>query len=178
MYGKLWGILMVDFNTKISAASYQERSSNFTTIGVDNSLNLGNGSIGVYTGVGTNFNDNPMSAVIDLKGCLQYGNSPVSGGFRVRNNLNENCQTVQFRIQPCTVSLPVANNTSIYTTPYVATKLNYRTGDNKTSFGNYTGVSTKIGKASVFVEGQLYDLTKINKNTVGINIGVSIPING
>lgn len=168
---------MPEVNTKFSVSSFQQcDGTNFTTAGVDNSVKLGNGNLGTYTGIGLTFDGKPSSAVVDLKGSVQYGNSPVSCGFRIRNNLNENSQTVQFRIQPCTVTVPVSNKTSIYTTPYAATKVNYKTGDNKTTFGNYTGISTKIGKASVFVEGQIYDITKINKNTTSINAGVSIPL--
>ena len=164
-------------NTKVSAATYQDIAGpNFTTVGVDNSIKVGNGSLGLYTGAGTSFNGKPMCAVIDFKGSMPYGDSCLSGGFRVRNKLNQDSQTVQLRVQPLTVTVPVAKNTSIYTTPYVATNINYKTGDPKTSFGNYTGVSTKVGKASVFVEGQLYDLAHVNKNTIGVNAGVSIPI--
>lgn len=170
---------MPDINTKYSVSSFQQcDGTNFTTAGVDNSVKAGNGSVGVYTGVGMTFDGNPSSAVIDFKGSMPYGNSCVSGGFRIRNNLNENCQTVQFRVQPATVTIPVSKKTSIYTTPYVAAKVNYKTGDTSTSVGNFTGVSTKIGKANVFVEGQIYDVTKVNAGTTSINAGVSIPING
>ncbi len=164
-------------NTKLSAATYQDIAGpNFTTVGVDNSIKIGNGCLGLYTGVGTSFNGKPITFVGDIKGSMPYGDTCLSGGFRVRNKLNQDSQTVQLRVQPLTVTVPVAKNTNIYTTPYVATNINYKTGDPKTSFGNFTGVSTKVGKASVFVEGQLYDLTKVNKNTIGINAGVSIPI--
>ena len=164
-------------NTKISAATYQDIAGpNFTTVGVDNSINVGNGSLGLYTGAGTSFNDKPMCAVIDFKGSMPYGDTCLSGGFRIRNKLNQDSQTVQLRVQPLTATVPVAKNTNIYTTPYVATNINYKSGNPKTSLGNYAGVSTKLGKASVFVEGQLYDLAHVNKNTIGVNAGVSIPI--
>lgn len=164
-------------NTKVSAATYQDIAGpNFTTVGVDNSVNVGNGSLGLYTGAGTSFNGKPMCAVIDFKGSMPYGDTCLSGGFRVRNKLNQDSQTVQLRVQPLTVTVPVAKNTNIYTTPYVATNINYKTGDARTTAGNFTGVSTKVGKASVFVEGQLYDLAHVNKNTIGVNAGVSIPI--
>ena len=164
-------------NTKVSAATYQDIAGpNFTTVGVDNSVNVGNGSLGLYTGAGTSFNGKPMCAVVDFKGSMPYGDTCLSGGFRVRNKLNQDSQTVQLRVQPLTVTVPVAKNTNIYTTPYVATNINYKSGNPKTSLGNYAGVSTKLGKASVFVEGQLYDLAHVNKNTIGVNAGVSIPI--
>ncbi len=163
--------------TKVSISSFQQcDGTNFTTAGIDNSYKVGNGNIGAYAGVGMTFDGKPASAIVDLKGSVPYGDSPISGGFRVRNNLGENSQTVQFRVQPATVTVPVGQNTNIYATPYVATKLNYKTGDVNTTGGIFGGVSQKIGKASVFVEGQLYDVTKVNNGTISVNVGVSIPL--
>ncbi len=163
--------------TKISAASFQQcDGSNFSTAGLDVSKKFGNVSLGGYAGVGTSFESGTTGGIVDFKGSVPYGNSCVSGGFRIRNNITPNSQTVQFRVQPATITIPVGKNTNIYTTPYVATKVNYKSGDTSTSVGNFTGVSTKVGNASVFVEGQIYDVTKINKNTTSVNVGVSIPI--
>ncbi len=170
---------MPNINTKFSVSSFQQcDGTNFTTAGVDNSFKVGNGNLGVFTGVGATFDGKPMSAVIDFKGSMPYGESCVSAGFRVRNNLGENSQTVQFRVQPATVTVPVGKNTSIYTTPYIAAKVNYKKGGVDTTVGNFTGVSTKIGKVNVFVEGQIYDVTKVKASTTSINVGVSIPLNG
>ncbi len=164
--------------TKFSASSFQQcDGSNFTTAGVDNSFKAGRGNLGIYTGFATGFDGKPISGIIDFKGSTPYGNSPVSGGFRIRNNIGEDSKTVQFRLQPCTVTVPVGQTTNIYATPYVATKVNYNTGDAATSVGCFAGVSQKIGKASIFVEGQIYDVGKINANTTSINVGISIPIN-
>ena len=168
---------MPKITTKYSASTYQQcDGTNFTTAGVDNSVKVGTGNLGIYTGLGTKFDGSNASAVVDLKGSVPYGDSCVSGGFRIRNNINEDAQTVQFRVQPATVTIPISDKASIYTTPYVATKVNYKTGDTKTNFGNYTGVSVKVGKTSVFAEGQVYDVTKINSGTTSFNVGVSIPL--
>lgn len=168
---------MPDFNTKISINSFQQcDGTNFSTVGSETTAKLKKGNIGTYTGVGLTFDGKPMSAIFDIKGSTNYGNSNISGGFRVRHNLNENAQSVQLRVQPCTVKVPVNEKTSIYTTPYVATKISYNNGKAKTTVGAFGGISTKVGKASVFVEGQIYDATKINKNTTSVNVGVSIPI--
>lgn len=162
--------------TKYSASTFQQcNGTNFTTVGVDNSYKVGNGTVGAYAGVGLTFDGKP-SAIVDLKGSVPYGDSPLSGGFRVRNNLGENSQSVQFRIQPATVTVPVGQSTNLYATPYVATKVNYKTGDVSTTGGIFGGVSQKVGKASVFVEGQIYDVTKVNAGTTSINVGVSINI--
>lgn len=167
----------INATTKVSVSTFQQcDGSNFTTAGVDNCYKVGSGSVGTYTGIGLTFDGKPSSAVVDVKGSMPYGNSILSGGFRVRNNLNENSQTVQFRVQPCTVTVPVGKNTNIYATPYAATKVNYKTGDAATNVGAFAGVSQKIGNASLFVEGQVYDVTKVNSGTTSINVGVSINI--
>ena len=163
-------------NTKVSLSTFQNMDgSNFSTAGIDAGVNVGRGSLGLYAGVGTNFTDDSTGAIIDFKGNMPYGETPLSGGFRIRNNINENSQTVQVRLQPVTVNIPISENAKLYTTPYSATKINYKTGDTNTTFGAFGGVSTKVDKASIFVEGQLYDVTKVNKSTIGLNAGVSIP---
>ena len=154
------------FTVKASAASFQQcNNTNFSTAGIDISKKFGKSSIGTYIGFGTSFEDNSTGAIVDLKGSTGYGNSCLSGGFRIRNNISQNSQTIQFRVQPLTVTVPINKKISLYSTPYVATKLNYENGDASTSVGNFTGANIKLGKASLFVEGQIYDVTKINKNT-------------
>lgn len=168
---------MPGFETKVSAATFQQcDGSNFSTAGIDAGIKVGKGTLGGYAGIGSSFTDGSTGAILDLKGSTPYGNSPVSGGFRVRHNLNPNSKSVQFRLQPCTVTIPVGEKTSIYTTPYVASKLTYGQKGVDTTVGNFTGISTKIGKASVFLEGQIYDVTKINPSTTSVNVGVAIPL--
>lgn len=164
--------------TKVSVSSFQQcDGTNFTTAGVENSFKTGQGNLGIYSGIGLTFDGKPASAIIDFKGSVPYGDSPISGGFRIRNNLGENSQTVQLRLQPATVTVPIGEKTNAYATPYVATKINYKTGDNSTNVGIFGGISQKIGKnTNVFVEGQIYDVSKVNKNTTSINAGISINI--
>lgn len=168
---------MPDINTKISASTFQQcDGSNFTTAGIDAGTNIGRGNISIYGGVGTSFTEGSTGAILDVKGSVPYGNSVFSGGFRVRNNINDNSQTVQFRVQPLNVTVPVADKTKLYATPYLATKVDYSTGNMTTNVGCFGGVSQKIGNVSVFVEGQIYDVTKINANTTSVNAGISIPL--
>lgn len=169
---------MPEINTKVSVQSFQQcDGSNFSTAGIDATKKIGNGSLGAYAGVGTSFTQGSTGAIIDLKGSMPYGNSLVSGGFRVRHNLNPNSQSVQFRFQPATVTIPITDKTSIYTTPYVATKITYGKKGADTTFGNFTGISTKISNnVNAFVEGQIYDVTKINPSTTSVNVGISINI--
>lgn len=168
---------MPDFNTKISASTFQQcDGTNFSTVGVDNSVKIGKGNIGTYTGIGLTFNGSPASAIIDAKGSIPYGEGPVSGGFRIRHNLGEASQSVQVRIQPATVTIPINEKTSIYTTPYITAKHTYGKKGFDTSVGNFTGISTKVGKVNMFIEGQIYDVKNINASTTSINAGVSINI--
>ena len=113
-------------------------------------------------------------AVVDLKGSIPYGDSIFSASFRVRNNINPASQSVQLRVQPCNVDVPLGENTTIYADPYVAVKTDYATGQTTPSVGCFAGVKQKIGDNVVgFVEGQVYDPTNINLETVSVNVGIS-----
>ena len=163
-------------DTKISASTYQNfDGSNFTTAGVECGINLNKSKLSTYCGLGTNLINGSTGAIIDFKGSMPYGNSNLSGSFRIRNNLNHNSKSVQFRVQPANVNIPINNNTSFYADPYVAFKTDNHNNKSSTT-GIFSGISTKINKTSIFVEGQLYDITKINSNTIGINAGISIPL--
>jgi hypothetical protein len=168
---------MPDYNMKVSAATFQQcDGTNFSTAGIDAGVNIGQGNLGAYAGVGTAFTDGSTGLVADVKGSVPYGNSIFSGGFRVRNNINANSQTVQFRFQPATVNVPLNSNMSLYVTPYVATKLDYKTGEADTKVGCFTGLSAKVGKTKIFIEGQVYDVANVNAGTTSVNAGVSIPL--
>ncbi len=162
-------------DTKISTFQNFD-GSNFSTAGVSYNTGVGGGSLGGYAGVGTEFTSGSTGLIFDINGSMPYGNSGISGGFRVRHNLNKNSRSVQIRVQPATVKIPLNNKTELYAVPYDAAKINYSTGKVGNSVGIFSGVSTKIGNASVFVEGQIYDVTSINAGTTGVNAGISIPL--
>ena len=164
----------MSINTKISATTYQNMDgSNLTTAGVESGINIGKGQLSIYGGIGTNFNKKSTGAIIDFKGSIPYGNSPVSGSFRIRNNLKQNSESIQFRIQPANINVPVGKGVSLYADPYAALKMD-NLGNKTATAGIFSGAAVKFGKTSVFVEGQLYDVTKVNKSTTGINAGVSV----
>ena len=163
--------------TKVSGSTFiQLDGTNFTTIGVDNSYKVGNGSLGAYAGLGMTFDGKPTSGIFDVKGSMSYGDNPFSGGFRVRSNIGENSQSVQFRVQPCTINIPLGNNTKAYATPYAASKVNCNTGEVTNNIGCFAGLLYYFGDGNIFVQVQGYDLTKINKNTTSVNVGFSIKI--
>ncbi len=163
---------------KISTSTFQNcDGTNFTTTGVENNItNIGNASLNTYSGIGTSFDGNAISAILDIKGSVKYGESIFSGGFRVRNNISEKSQTIQVRLQPATATVPINDNSKLYATPYTAAKIDYNTGKTNVTTGIFGGVSFKIGKVNGFVEGQIYDFTHIDNSTTGINAGFSIPI--
>ncbi|MCI1273314.1 MAG: hypothetical protein LKG27_02630 [Clostridiaceae bacterium] len=168
---------MPKINTKASMSTFQQcDGSNFSTAGVDCSINVGSGKLSTYAGMGSCFTKGSTGLIFDAKGSLPYGNSCFSGGFRVRNNINDKSKTVQFRIQPATVSVPVSKDIKLYATPYFASKLDYKTSKVTNNVGGFAGVSAKFGKTNVFVEGQIYDVSKIDKSTTSINAGVSIDL--
>lgn len=163
-------------DNKITLTTYQNfDGTNMTTTGIESSVNVGNGKLSVYGGVGTNFTKDSTGAIIDFKGSIPYGNRPVSGSFRIRNTLKQNGESIQFRIQPANINIPIAKKASIYADPYAALKIDNK-GNKAFTTGIFSGASVKVGKTSVYIEGQLYDLTDINKGTIGINAGVSIPL--
>lgn len=163
--------------TAVSSQTFQNfDGTNFSTEGVDVKLKQGNSSIGGYIGIGTSLADSPTGMIADVKGSTRYGNSSFSGGFRLRHNINKDSKTVQLRVQPATIDIPVSKKASIYATPYIAAKLNYNTGKIKTETGIFSGINIKVGKATIFGEGQIYDLSKVNKSTIGINAGISVPL--
>ena len=160
---------------KVSAWTFQQGDgSNFTTAGAEVLKKFGNANLSVYGGVGTTFEQGKTGAVVDLKGSIPYGDSIFSASFRVRNNINPASQSVQLRVQPCNVDVPLGENTTIYADPYVAVKTDYATGQTTPSVGCFAGVKQKIGDNVVgFVEGQVYDPTNINLETVSVNVGIS-----
>ena len=165
-------------DTNLSVTTYQNADgSNLSTAGVENKMKVGNATFGTYTGVGTNFgNNSDFSAIIDFKGSMPYGNSNISGAFRIRNNLGENKQTVQLRFQPANINIPLNDKVNLYADPYVAMKIDYNSGKQNTNVGIFGGASVKVNKASIFVEGQLYDVTNIKNESVSFNVGISIPL--
>jgi hypothetical protein len=164
-------------NKTVSVSSFQQcDGSNFTTAGVEVGQNINPAKFSIYAGVGTSFKDNSTGAVFDFKGSVPYSsNSIMSASFRLRNNINPNSQSLQIRVQPFNASVPIGKGTSVYADPYVAAKIDYKNGYDNTKVGVFAGVSQNLDKnTKVFVEGQLYDVTKVNSSTTSVNAGVSI----
>jgi hypothetical protein len=160
--------------TKLSVSTFQQNNgNNFTTAGVDTSVKVGKGTLSSYVGLSTEFTNNTTGFVVDFKGSAPYrSGSILSGGFRVRNTET----STQIRIQPATINIPLGKTTA-YATPYVLFKTPHTSGNITTKCGIFAGASQKVGDVNVFIEGQIYDIGNINKDTTSINLGVSIPIN-
>lgn len=163
-----------------STFEYLDVKNNFSTLGIGAGLPVGKGTLSAYAGVGTEFEDKTTGLIFDLKGSMPYGKSDFSGGFRLRNNINGGSKSLQFRAMPIKFStpVPVGDNTKFYVTPYLQTKLDYKTGKfADPTIGGFAGFSTGVAKNTrIFVEGQLYDVTDVNSGTTSINAGITITI--
>ena len=163
-------------NNQISVSTFQNvDGSNFTTAGAETSISSDKGSLSFYGGLGTNFTKGSTGVVFDFKGNVNYGNSHVSGGARIRNIINKDNPAVYARVYPANVNIPLNKNAKAYLQSYVQTKISYKTGDTKTTFGTIAGLELKVGNTTVIPEMQLCDFTKINKSTVSGNAIVKIP---
>ena len=157
--------------------------SNFTTGGVNFGFD-GLKGVSVYAGVGTNFRENTTGAVIDLKAYDKYAEIPlsngqnitISAGGRLRNNINPASQTFQLRFEPLKTKIPLNDNVSVYFSPYILTKSDYKniTAENlKNNFrgGAFGGVTIKLGNLEISPEYQTYDFT--NPNNASGNLIIS-----
>ena len=170
-------------NISITSMTCQQvdNSEQFTTYGVRATQKIGNFSLGaeagVYTSTTQDKNANTSSTTsgvfTDIRGSMPYGETCLSGGFRVRSKDGKS----QFRLQPATISFK-AGNVNIYATPYGVTNLDYETGKfSEPQIGFFGGASYKFKAGpSVFCEYQAYDACRITPNNSSINIGVNIPL--
>ncbi|MBE7713683.1 MAG: hypothetical protein E7Z87_08055 [Cyanobacteria bacterium SIG26] len=172
--------------TNISATAMTcqdiDNSENFTNYGVRSTQKIGNFSLGSEAGIfsSTKVDENTneirtnYGVYTDIRGSIPYGETCLSGGFRIRTKEGNS----QFRLQPTTISFKVGDNTNIYATPYGVSNLDYATGTfSDPKIGFFAGVNCKLHFGpSIFCEYQAYDISKINPSNSSINIGVSIPL--
>lgn len=165
-----------DITVKSTTSSYQSMDgSNFTTIGYDLKFKSG---VGVYTGLGTDFHSKPVG-VIDLKECGRYGKDSILGqNLRVRTQFDSEFKSTQVRFSPCTVDVPVSENTSIYANPHYVGKYNYQDKTWTNAAGIFAGVSQKVSdNTTISLEVQRYNLQDIKDNSAknwSINAIISV----
>ena len=167
--------------TKSSIWTYQDiNGTNTTIIGVDNSYKIGDSDfkLTTFTGIGidTNKDSSSSSVIVDVKGNYRYGDTCLSGGFRLRNKFGENTQSTQLRLQPMNVNIPVSDKVSLYATPYVVGKQNWKNNTIEPVVGGFAGASYKVRAGKMSIEGQ-YDRS-ITRGTNGysVNVGYVIPL--
>ena len=156
-----------------SAGAYlYNNKENQVFLGVENKVQNKNLTLGVFTGV-TNVGKNNAGLLVDLKESYKYEKSGIlSNNVRIRNTFSEGSNSTQIRISPLTVNIPVSKKTSTYINPHFVGKYNYNTEKWTKSAGVFAGIEQKIGKASLAIEGQRYNLQdfKENDGNWGINI--------
>ena len=150
--------------------------SNFTTAGI-NICHEKIKVLSLYAGVGTNFQKNTTGAIIDLKASYPYAqielangkNITFKAGGRIRNNINPSSQTIQVKVEPATINIPLNDKVSFYATPYILTKSAYQeisaeNLSNNLKMGAFAGFS--IGKFSI--EWQEYDFKNLADASVNV----------
>lgn len=155
---------------------YYNNNTNTLLIGFDSKLQKDKFSFGVFNGVALD-NKKGGSLVLDLKASYNYDKNGFWGqNLRVRNNLGEGAVSTQFRYSPCTVNIPLSNNTSVYLNPHAVAKYNFTDNKWDTSFGAFLGVTQKFKNGlSVSVEAQRYNIQtpKVANGNWGANLIIS-----
>ena len=151
--------------------------SNFTTAGYDFKFQHG---LGAYLGMGTDFESSAIG-VLDFKESNSYKEGGIIGqNLRVRTKFDGEPMSTQIRFSPCTVNVPVGENTSIYVNPHYVGTYDYKNDTWKNGAGIFAGATQKLNKnVSVSLEGQRYNLQDISDNNGGnwsINAIISVKL--
>lgn len=149
---------------------------NTTLMGFDTKLASKRISAGIFNGFAYDTKSGG-AMVVDLKMSHNYDkNAFVGQNLRIRNNLADGSISTQFRYSPCTVNIPVADNTSVYLNPHAVAKYSYTSKKWDTGVGAFLGVSHKFkNDLSLSLEGQRYNIQDFdnNKGNWGVNVIVS-----
>ena len=139
--------------------------SNFTTAGYD--VKFGYGLSG-YVGMGTTFEREPFG-VIDFKESNPYTKDGIVGqNLRIRTKYDDKFMSTQIRFSPCTVNVPVGDNTTLYANAHYSGCYDYQDKEWKHSAGIFVGATQKLGSnVSVSLEAQRYNLQDITDNNGG-----------
>ena len=129
--------------------------TNFTTVGVEAKTGFG---LSTYAGLGADFS-NKSTGVFDVKYSGKYAKNSVIGfNGRARTKLGENEQSVELRVSPLAVNVPINENVSAYFTPCGRVKYDAAKGNWKPSGTVFAGVTYKHDKnTSISLEVQNYN---------------------
>lgn len=149
---------------------------NTTLIGFESKLSSNRLSAAIFNGIALDTKSGG-AMVIDLKAGYNYDKNGIVGqNLRIRNNFSEGAVSTQFRYSPCTVNVPVAENTTVYLNPHGVAKYNYTNKEWDTSVGAFLGVTQNFKKGvSVSLEGQRYNIQEPHENdgNWGVNFIIS-----
>lgn len=165
------------FNYSASCSNYWYNNNvNTTLLGLETKLSSKNLSAGIMSGMAYDTKSG-ASMVVDLKFANNYDKKAIVGqNLRIRNNFADGSVSTQFRYSPCTVNVPVTENTSVYLNPHAVAKYNYTSKKWDTGAGAFLGVTYKFKKdLGLSIEGQRYNIQDFDKNkgNWGVNVIVS-----
>ena len=174
-----------NITTNVSSSNFFQLDGGvFTTTGIGTKFNFKKGSVGLYAGAGMDYSKAATfkGGVFDVTGGLNYGELgdygdwKVNGGCRIRTVVFDDKKYVQLRLQPFNASYKINDKIKVSYTPYVATKFDLTNNKTKTQAGMFAGASYDLGKATITIEGQCYDLTSFTTKDISGNLILTIPL--
>ena len=119
-------------------------------------------TLSISGGISTNY-EGKTALVVEGK-WNYYLHENISAQFRLRNSFSEDTSTTHIRFSP-SFHGKIAQNTSVYLNPYIATKVNYDDKNCKIDYGAFAGITQGLGKnIKLSLEGQRY------RNSWGANV--------
>lgn len=139
--------------------------SNLSIGGIEQKAVFSNASVSTFLGIGTDFNSD-ADLIFDLKSSVNYDkNGKLNQNIRIRNTVGGDNTATQIRYSPLSINVPLGKKTSFYANPHYSGKYNYKNHEWTHSAGFFAGVTQKLGKASLSLEGQRYNLQDIKDNS-------------
>lgn len=154
---------------EISVSSYQNLDGSNTTLALYCRNYKPCKNLSLTGGAGSSTSFNGTNSFV-LEGKAKYNiNKHVNFQARLRNSFSSQKNISQLRLSGG-YKTDIANNTSIYVTPYAAAKYNYQDGSIATDIGAFAGVTQNLSpNLSVSAEVQKYNDFKPGSENWGIN---------
>lgn len=151
----------------VSASTFQSfDGSNFTLAGFEGKLKAKTGYVSAFGGAATDFKQNRLTYVTDLKAGMNYDKNGVfNQNIRIRQKFNSESQSVQIRYSPLSVNIPAGKNTDLYMNAHYCGQINSDSGKWTNSAGIFAGATQKFGKTSLSLEAQRYNIQDIKDNS-------------
>ncbi len=149
---------------------------NTTLLGIETKIASKKMNAAIFNGIAYDTKSG-ASMIVDLKLGHNYDKNAIVGqNLRIRNNFGDGSISTQFRYSPCTVNVPVAENTSVYLNPHAVAKYNFTSKNWDAGAGAFLGVTQKFkNNLSISLEGQRYNIQNPSENrgNWGVNVILS-----